>query len=245
MGLIAFDLDTNETIIASNAIKKEKGKYVCPFCHNNGNDVPVYLRKTNGEKTFVSYEVRDHIQGCNFPTSQEYQNAYSPVFDRYILLDRIEMPASEKKLENSSHGNVSNSKLHHSKRPTLKWLYNVCIANDNSYEFAEKCTVENSSLKQSTLRYWYEKDKTLYPLLIIGTIKTFNRNTLNLKLAIGNYHILVIFSKDTVFSKFIDDCKKSNGQTVGTTIYLYGQLNFTEKIHSVTIISSKQIDIVP
>ena len=241
----AYDTKKDEEVYAADCISAEKGRYICPFCFDKGKAVPVYLRKTDGEKTFVSYEVCDHIKGCNFPTAQEYKNAYSPVFDRYTLLDRIEMPSKDKKSEKSHQIISSNNKLHHSKRPTLKWLYNVCIANDNSHTFAEGCTVENSCLKQGTLKYWYNKDKTQYPLLIIGQIKGFYKGNHSLLLSIGNYKINVIFENDNRFCKFISECFKHNGQTVGTAIYLYGQLSNSEKLQTVTIISCKQIDIVP
>lgn len=240
----AYDTESNKEVYAADCIAAEKGRYICPFCHDKGKYVPVYLRKTDGEKAFVSYEASDHIHGCKFPIIHNYINEYSPVFNRYTLLDRIELPASEKKSEKASHRKSVDTNFTHSKRPTLKWLYNICIANSNFHEFAEGCTVENSCLKQDTLKYWYDKDKTQYPLLIIGIIKRFDQSNQTLLISIGNYHVIAKFSKDIIFSNFIKDCKKCNNKTVGTMIFLYGQLANAEKIQTVTIVSSKQIEIV-
>lgn len=241
----AFDTEKNKEVFAVDCISAKKGRYICHLCYEKGKVVPVFLRKTDGEKAFVSFEVGEHLKGCKFPINQSFKNDYSPDFTRGSLLDRLLKPESNRKVDVQSHSNNRKTELMHSTRPTLKWLYNICIANDNSHEFAEGCTVENSCLKQDTLKYWYNKDKTQYPLLIIGTIKIFNQNNLSLRIAIGNYHIIVSFSEDKNFSKFIVDCKKRNGKTVGTEIYLYGQLTDTEKLQTVTIISNKQIEIVP
>ncbi|MEE3402704.1 MAG: hypothetical protein VZR73_01310 [Acutalibacteraceae bacterium] len=240
----AFDTKEQKPVEAADCIPAYKGRYVCQYCHDNGVDVPVYVRTTDGEKTFVSYDIHQHIRGCRFPIYQEYKNVYSPDFSRDSLLVRLQELIQEKKQTNTASNHSSGTGLKHSKRPTLKWLYHVCITNDNSHEFAEGCTVENSCLKQGTLGYWYGKDKTQYPLLIIGMIKKYNTDNLTLVIAIGKYKINAVFEQKTVFLKFIAECKMSNGKTKDTPVYLYGCLKNTDSLQTVSIVSRKQIDIV-
>lgn len=46
----AYDTESNKEVYAADCIAAEKGRYICPFCHDKGKYVPVCLRKTDGEK---------------------------------------------------------------------------------------------------------------------------------------------------------------------------------------------------
>ena len=241
----AFDNEVNKEVYADNCNHSYKGRYVCIFCKNNDRTVPLFVREKDEKKTFVSYSKDDHLFGCTFPIEQEYSNAYSPIFTRESLFQR---------LLNKPHTNNTESKsssvqlLSRGKRPTLKWLYNVCITNQNTYEFAPGCTVENSCLKKETLGYWYNKDKTEYPLLIIGSICYYDFDKLLIILSIGIYKINILFSDRATIENFSRECYEVNGQTVGTTIYLFGQLEDSvyakeNKFQIVNIYSKKQIKI--
>lgn len=241
----ALDTKTNKEVYADNCHHSYRGRYVCIFCKKRGRTVPVFVREKDESKTFVSYSKNDHLDGCTFSIEQEYSNAFSPVFTRESLFQR---------LLNIPHINTTESKnssvqsLSHGKRPTLKWLYNICVTNQNNYEFAPGCTVENTCLKKETLGYWYDKDKTEYPLLIIGSICYYDFDNLLIRLSIGNYKINIsFFDKETV-ENFSRKCYEINGQTVGTNIYLFGKLEdstrvMKNKLQTVNIYSPKQIKI--
>ena len=85
----AFDTEKNKEVFAVDCISATKGRYICHLCYKKGKIVPVFLRKTDGEKAFVSFEVGEHLKGCKFPINQSFKNDYSPVFTRDSLLDRL------------------------------------------------------------------------------------------------------------------------------------------------------------
>ncbi len=241
----AWDTKRNKKVYANECEHSYKGRYTCINCKKNGRTVPVFLREKDKKKTFVSYRKNDHLDGCTFSIEQEYSNAYTPFFTRENLFHNL----LNAQYTNSKESNNSGVQLlSHGKKPTLKWLYNVCITNQNEYEFAPGCTVENSCLKKETLGYWYDKDKTSYPLLIIGSICYYNFDKLLIRLSIGNYKINISFSDKETVEDFSRKCYEINGQTVGTNIYLFGKLEnsirvMENKFQTVNIYSPKQIKI--
>lgn len=241
----AFDTEKKVEVHADDCVSSYRGRYICNLCYKKGKTVPVYIREIDGRKTFVSYAVDEHLEGCQFPIHQSYTNIYEPTFERGTLLDRLSAAPSINIGTSQKRSSTSKS-LSHSSRPTLKWLYNVCVSNDKKHEFAPGCTVENSCLKKDTLHYWYDKDKTAYPLLIIGTIKSFDKDAGYIQIAIGKYTVNAVFDDKNMILKFLHECKVQNGKSIESGVYIYGQLsdnkskNFYQEIK---INSRKQLGI--
>lgn len=243
MAIEAYDTEKKMIVSAKDCIPKPKGSYICHRkCKEKGVATPVYLRTTDGENMFVSYKDCPHIPNCNFPIKQTYQNIYNPKFSRESLMDRLLPPLPNRTRQPNHHTNGNT--LEHSERATLKWLYNVCIHNANNYEFAPGCTVENSCIKEDTLEYWLEKDKTQYPLMFIGKIKHYYRELSCLEFVLLEEELRLFFEDHDCFEAFIDECQRKNTQTVGTNIYAFGYITSSSH-HSfqMKITSRKQIGI--
>lgn len=239
----AYDIEIGLIVSAENCVSKPKGTYICHLkCKEKGVSTPVYLRTTDGENMFVSYKDCPHVPNCNFPIKQTYRNAFDPKFTRESLMDRL-LHTRPKFMYQPNHHSAGDT-LEHSKRATLKWLYNVCIHNDNDFEFAPGCTVESSCVKEGTLDYWRNKDISQYPLLFIGTIKRYDRSSSSLIFNFMTKELELVFEEYDCFNAFIDRCKKKNTRTPGTNIYAFGYIKPSDNFHfQMNITSHKQIGI--
>ena len=245
MSIKAFDTQTQKDVNANDCTASQavpKGRYICSFCHSYGTDVPVFIRRKDGQNTFVSYNVTDHLNNCDFPTDHKYVNAYSPTFTPDKLFDRLIVSNSTGYTANAVTSN-NRTALKHSNKPTLKWLYKVCISNRINFQFSDGYMVQDVCLMPKTLGYWFKKDKTQYPLLIIGKIERYDKAKLTINLSIGKFEIKIHFIEERTMQDFLNDCYTAHGLTVGTEIFLFGKLCCDEGFFKVEILSRKQIEI--
>ena len=62
----AFDTEKNKEVFAVDCISAKKGRYICHLCYEKGKVVPVFLRKTDGEKRLFLLKLVNILKDVNF-----------------------------------------------------------------------------------------------------------------------------------------------------------------------------------
>lgn len=178
MGLVAFDLDKNDIIHADKAIKKEKGRYICPSPDCLNKKVPVYLSEKQTGNCFVSYDKTQHDENCDFPTSysETYHNA---IPHKFSLIDIYNYAIGQKKNVNN-HKNGHNNNYLKSHKPiqekieikSLYDLYRFCSSNNPTYTVSNR-TIQDFYISSSTRSYWYNKRRVVNNELVLAVGYTF------------------------------------------------------------------------
>lgn len=172
MGLIAFDLDTNEPIFASNAVKKEKGRYVCPFPACRERRVPVHITERQTGIIFVTYPNVQHDENCDFPTA--YEAAYHNAIIENFSLEDIYNNAISEILKHESNNKAPRQNEKTDKAPkkeininTLYDLYRFCSSNEPTYSVGDH-TIQDFYIALSTTELWYSKRKEVNNVLVLA-----------------------------------------------------------------------------
>ena len=174
MGLMAFDLDINEPVFAKNAIKKEKGRYICPSCASKGKNVPIYLSEKQTGNCFVSYDKSQHDDDCDFPIAYnaEYHNAIPENFSLEDIYNNAAVPKEHEAKTTKEHrnNNVQKDKKAAKEKIEIKSLYDLyrfCTSNEPTYTVGSQ-KIQDFYIALSTKDFWYKKRREVDNVLVLA-----------------------------------------------------------------------------
>lgn len=177
MGNLAFDVDLKDYISAYKAIKKDKGKYICPNDECKGRKVPVYLCEKNTGNCFVSYDKALHHPDCDFISAYDaaYHNAVltnnslEDIFQEIGLNHKGKQnPSLHKSTHDDGHVGTSSFIQHEIKISTLYQLYRYCSSNSSERLVCGIC-IKDFFVSKGTAPIWYERRKEIESKLILVT----------------------------------------------------------------------------
>lgn len=249
MGLVAFDLDINDTIHADKAIKKEKGRYICPSPDCLNKKVPVYLSEKQTGNCFVSYDKSQHDENCDFPTSYS-ERYHNTIPHNFSLIDIYNYTIGQKKYETNRKSGYNNNQLKNDKPlqekieiKSLYDLYRFCSSNDPTYTISNQA-IQDFYISSSTRPYWYNKrcevDNAL--VLIVGyTLQIFQREK-RIRLVIDKdypFKISITFEDQKEFEAVTAKIKEYNSNGIKMFVFGYAssqEYTFEKNNESITYI---------
>lgn len=233
MGLIAFDLDLNDEVNAAKAIKKEKGRYICPSPECKDKRVPLYLSEKQTGNCFVSYDKSLHDYSCDYPTS--YSEKYHNVIPTNFSLESIYNCAIHNVKNEIASSNNNQSSVNYFKKDkhlestieikTLYELYRFCSSNDPSFIVANQ-SIRDFYISSSTYQYWYDRRSKVSETLVLVVGYTFQvfwyEKRIRLVVDKNNkLKISVCFSESKDFEKIISKIKEYNSNRIKVFISGY------------------------
>lgn len=176
MGNLAFDIDLKDYISAYKAIKKDKGKYICPNDECKERKVPVYLCEKSTGNCFVSYDKALHHPDCDFIS------AYDAAYHKAVLTNNSiediyqeiglnhnghQNPIFRKSTHDDGHTGKSSVIQHEIKISTLYQLYRYCSSNSPEHLVCGIC-IKDFFISKGTTPVWYERRRKLDKKLILA-----------------------------------------------------------------------------
>ena len=176
MGNLAFDIDLQDNISAYKAIKKDKGKYICPNDECKDRKVPVYLCEKSTGNCFVSYNKALHHPDCDFIS------AYDAAYHNAVLTNNsLEDIYQEISLNNKRHQNLILCKSPHDdehagkssivkreiKISTLYQLYRYCSSNSPEHLVGGIC-IQDFFISKGTTQIWCKKRQETENKLVLA-----------------------------------------------------------------------------
>ena len=176
MGNLAFDIELQDNISAYKAIKKDKGKYICPNDECRDLKVPVYLCEKSTGNCFVSYDKALHHPDCDFISAYDaaYHNAVLTNNSLKEIYQEIGLNSKGHQnpiLRRSSHddGHIGKPSIvkHEIKISTLYQLYRYCSSNSPEHLVCGIC-IKDFFISKGTAPIWYERRKEVDNKLILA-----------------------------------------------------------------------------
>ncbi len=176
MGILAFDIDEKTEVYACDAIKKEKGKYICPDDNCIKRKVPVYLCEKSTGNCFVSYDKALHHPDCGFISAYEaaYHNA---VLTNNSLEEIIQAIASGTTNDKNRTISISDSDKRNSRAAslekhditisTLYQLYRYCSSNDPQH-FICGIPIQDFFISSGTTPIWSKKRQNIDNRMVLA-----------------------------------------------------------------------------
>lgn len=240
MGILAFDIEMKSKIYACDAVKKDKGGYICPDNHCKGRNVPVYLCERSTGNCFVSYDKSLHHPDCDFISAYEaaYQNA---VLANASLEEIYQVITSTKKNEkqgdnlNYSYTTESQPMAHSLTKhdimiTRLYQLYRYCASNTPQH-LACGTPIQDFFISTGTAPIWYEKRKEIDNRLVlaVGYIdrRFANQRRIRIKISQSPKLMLsIVFESENEFKTIINKINayrnKDHGEDVPVKVCVFG-----------------------
>lgn len=105
-------------------------------------------------KFFTSYDIKEHCEGCDFPSDSEsaYTGVKVETLDLELMLQRllsVKAKESKRSLVNSESEKSSNINLN-----TFSQLYFACISNNIQHFLTDTVDVKSICVDKRSLKYW-------------------------------------------------------------------------------------------
>lgn len=176
MGMLAFDIDNGDEVFACYAVKKEKGKYICPDDNCINLKVPVYLCEKSTGNCFVSYDKALHHPDCDFISSYEaaYHNAVLTNNSLEEIIQTITTGTKNDKHRIISKSGSDKSNLraaslekHDITISTLYQLYRYCSSNDPQHLICG-IPIQDFFISSGTTPIWYKRRKSIDNKIVLA-----------------------------------------------------------------------------
>ncbi len=240
MGILAFDIEMKNEIYACDAIKKAKGKYICPDDHCEGRNVPVYLCERSTGNCFVSYDKSLHHPDCDFISAYEaaYQNAVLANASLEEIYQAItSCKKNEKQGDNLNHSYatepqpMARSQTKHDIMITRPYqLYRYCASNTPQH-LACGIPIQDFFISTGTAPIWYEKRKEIDGRLVLAvgyTAEKFHKEKrIRIKISQSPKLMLsIVFESENEFKAVINKINayrnKEHSEDVSVKICVFG-----------------------
>ncbi len=239
MGYNAYDVDLGDYIDADLAVKKDKGKYLCPNEDCREKNVPVFLKEGQHGCFFSSYDIDQHCENCTFTSDtksgENYRYKEFEEFSMEHLVENLRPPelaegtiikkTKPKKADQKYEDNtvVLNS---------IAKLYSACKYNDIKYQLTPKYKVSDICIDERTT----ENFRKLLgkSILFIGKTVFCNYSKKSIKLRCNgsndsrNVIVSLYLSSDDYWSLWHSKLSKIN--RTGTKIRIACVASFSSRI---------------